>query len=326
MSDKILLIRGGAVGDFILTLPTVALLRQGFPKARVEILGRPHIVQLVEGRYYAEKTLDLDSPSLSGFFCPDAKPDYPWTNYFSGFQQIISYLYDPDEVFTRNLYRCGVHRIIQGSPKIQAGRHAAFQLAQPLESLGLFLRDPAARLFPSESDRQSAHNVLHTKAISDNNPFIVIHPGSGSQRKTWPATHWRNFCLDFLRTFSQFSILCVGGESDKLALDFLRNQLHSSRLAFLEHLSLPILAAVLSKTSAYAGHDTGISHIAAAVGAPCFLLYGPTDPRVWAPAHPTVHVLTSSTGMMEDLSTKTVFGAFEFFLTTYAGSRNGFSY
>ncbi len=326
MSDRILVIRGGAIGDFVLTLPTIRLAREAFPKAQVEILGRGYIIQLAEGRYYAEKSRDIDSASLAGFFCPNASLDSAWSHYFSEFQLIISYLYDPDEVFIRNLYRAGAQHIIQGSPKIKSGSHAAFQLAHPLESLGLSLKNPAAYLFPSEADKQSAYSLLETKGISEESPFVVLHPGSGGKCKTWPASCWRKFCLSFLQKFSQIPILCVGGESDILALDFLRSQVHSPRLDFLENLPLPLLAAVLSKAHTYMGHDTGVSHMAAAAGAPCLLLYGPTDPEVWAPANRAVHVLTSPTGMMEDLPIEAVFEAFESFVTNYAGNRNGFSH
>ena len=193
-----------------------------------------------------------------------------------------------------------------------------------MESLGLALKDPAAYLFPSELDKQEAYNLLETKGISDKSPFVVFHPGSGGKGKIWPTACWENFCFSFLQRFSQIPVFWVGGESDILALDFLRYQLRSLPVTFLENLPLPVLAAVLSKAWVYVGHDTGISHVAAAAGAPCLLLYGPTDPKVWAPANRTVHVLTSPTSMMEDLTIEAVFDAFEYLVTTYAGNRNGF--
>jgi ADP-heptose:LPS heptosyltransferase len=54
------------------------------------------------------------------------------------------------------------------------------------------------------------------------------------------------------------------------------------------------------------GHDSGISHLAAAAGAPCVLLFGPTDPAVWAPANPGVRVITSQTGRVEDIALDSV--------------------
>jgi len=56
----------------------------------------------------------------------------------------------------------------------------------------------------------------------------------------------------------------------------------------------PRLAAVLRQCRLFLGHDSGISHLAAAVGTPCVLLFGPTDPAVWAPANPQVAVVTAA--------------------------------
>ena len=309
MSNRVLVIRGGAIGDFVLTLPAIRLLREIFPEAAVEILGYHSIVQLAEGRYYAGVTRSIDYAPLAGFFNPRAELDDALCKYFAGFQQVISYLYDPDESFAENLLRAGVRHLIQGSPKIGAGSHAACQLARPLERLALFLKDPAARLFPSSRDERDADNILNEKGIRS--PFFVVHPGSGGKHKNWPISRWEEFCLWILQDFSYYHLVCAGGEADGPALEYLAHRIQSPRLVFLDSLSLPILAAVFSKARGFVGHDTGISHVAAAAGAPCLLLYGPTDPEVWAPANHLVHVLTSPTGFMEDLPLETVREAFE---------------
>ena len=57
------------------------------------------------------------------------------------------------------------------------------------------------------------------------------------------------------------------------------------------NLPLPELAAVLSRCRLFLGHDSGVSHLVAAVGTPCVLLFGPTDPAMWAPPGDHVRVL-----------------------------------
>ena len=52
------------------------------------------------------------------------------------------------------------------------------------------------------------------------------------------------------------------------------------------HLALEELAGMLAGARGYLGHDTGISHLAAACGMDCVLLFGPTEPAVWAPRQP----------------------------------------
>ena len=53
-TPRILVVRGGAIGDFVMTLPAVGALREHWPEARIEILGYPHIIELARGRYYAD--------------------------------------------------------------------------------------------------------------------------------------------------------------------------------------------------------------------------------------------------------------------------------
>ena len=77
-------------------------------------------------------------------------------------------------------------------------------------------------------------------------------------------------------------------------------------MRFAQNLPLPVLGAILAGCRAFVGHDSGISHLAAAAGAPCILLFGPTDPAVWAPANPGVRVLASETGRVEDIALDSV--------------------
>ncbi len=71
------------------------------------------------------------------------------------------------------------------------------------------------------------------------------------------------------------------------------------------HQPLPVLAALL-ENAFFLGHDSGISHLAAAAGARCLLLFGPTDPAIWAPANPGVTVLAAPDGKMERLGLERV--------------------
>ena len=72
-----------------------------------------------------------------------------------------------------------------------------------------------------------------------------------------------------------------------------------------ENLPLPHLAALL-ENSFFIGHDSGISHLAAAAGARCLLLFGRTDPPIWAPANEKVTVLRAPEGNLERLEVESV--------------------
>src|ERR1700722_11976877 len=99
MSPRILVIRGGAIGDFILTLPALRLLREGFPACRIEIVGYRHICALAGRRFYADAVRSIEYGPMAGFFNPRATHDEELSGYFASFDQVVSYLYDPDGMF-----------------------------------------------------------------------------------------------------------------------------------------------------------------------------------------------------------------------------------
>lgn len=297
MAGRILVIRGGAIGDFILTLPAIGLLREAFPETEIEILGYRHIVEIAVGRHYATGARSIESGSLAGFFNPKSELDPELCAYFAGFPQVISYLFDPDEFFAGNLRRAGVRNLLVGSPKVGDHAHAARQLAAPLERLALFLDDPAARVFPTSADRAAAAPWM------DGRP-IAMHPGSGGERKNWPLDRW----IDLARELAgRAPLRVIGGESDGPRLAALRRALGDRPdVRFVENLPLPTVAAVLAGCRLFLGHDSGISHLAAATGVRCLLLFGPTDPLVWAPANAGARVLAAPSGSLDDITLDSV--------------------
>jgi heptosyltransferase-2 len=304
LKPRILIVRGGAIGDFILTLPALRLVREAFPAAHIEIIGYRHIVALAEGRFYADATRSIEYGPLAGFFARAGTLDEELVEYFSSFQQVISYLFDPDGIFQRNLERCGVKRFLHAHVKIGPSAHAAHQLARPLEGLALYLDDAAPAVFPNEADRSFAENFLKDQI----EPLVAVHPGSGSPRKNWPLAHWRELLGAVLE--ERGKAILVGGEADHSLVNALRAEFGARVLVAID-LPLPSLGAILQQSAQFIGHDSGISHLAASVGTPCLLLFGPTDPQVWAPANPRVRVLCAPDGDLSRLSVAEVMDALE---------------
>ncbi len=297
MSGRILIIRGGAIGDFILTLPALRLVRENFPAAHIELLGYRHIVALAEGRHYADAARSIEYAGLARFFIPGAELDPELVAYFKSFAQIVSYLFDPDGFFEANLRRCGVKNYIHGSPKLDDSAHAAIQLAAPMQSLALYIEDHAATVHPSAADAEFAASFLEKAAT----PVIALHPGSGGVRKNWPLEQWRALGEWLTNRPGDVSLLLVGGEADFDTLSALERAWPRERLLVARSLPLPHLAAVLARCALFLGHDSGISHLAAAAGTRCVLLFGPTDPDIWAPTNPGVTILRARDGWMENL-------------------------
>jgi heptosyltransferase III len=301
MPGRILVIRGGALGDFILTLPAIRLLRDNFKECSLHVLGYRHIAALAQG-YYADSTRSIDYGPLASFFNPKASLDPELCDYFAEFQQIVSYIYDPDGLFAGGLRRAGARNLICGSPKITETEHAALQLARPVEKLGLRLEDPAAHIFPLSKDLAEAQDLLS----GFSRPLIAIHPGSGGERKNWPIEGWLAVQKKFLEDTRVGHLLIIAGESDSEQIAQMRLAIATKRQRVLENLPLPLLGAILSQCAYFVGHDSGISHLAAAAGTSCLLLFGPTNPKVWAPANRGVAVLQAPEGQLSHLETRTV--------------------
>ena len=300
--NRILLIRGGAIGDFILTLPALKALRDTRPQAHMEILGYKHIAVLAENRFYAQAVQSIEYSSLARFFARDSELPGELADYFASFDLIISYLYDPDGVFETNLRRCSVQTLICGPARIVENiGHAARQLARAIEELGIKVIDLAERIFPSEEDRDFAREFLGSMP----QPVIAIHPGSGSQAKNWPVENWISLFSPGSRFADLERLVVISGEADEAQTDRLEREWKNRNVRFARNLPLPSLAAVLAR-STFIGHDSGISHLAAAAGAHCILLFGPTNPDVWAPRNDKVRVLRAASGKLDDLRIETV--------------------
>jgi heptosyltransferase-3 len=293
---KILLIRGGAIGDFILTLPALVALRQQFPKARLEVLGYPHIAQLALAGGLADDVRSIEARALASFFARDGQLDESLASYFAGFALIISYLYDPDGIFQVNVACCSKAQFIVGPhrPDEKLALHATEVFLKPLERLAIYDADPVP-LLPINHPPSVAKLLRKTGQPATLNQ-LALHPGSGSERKNWPEENWMRL-IQHLQTATQFSFLLVGGEAEVGRLRRLSAVFRTDRLELAQCLPLAELARRLQSCLGFIGHDSGISHLAAALSVPALVLWGETNETVWRPRGERVTVLRSPEGL-----------------------------
>ena len=281
---KVLLIRGGAIGDFVLTLPVLAALREHWPQTRLEVLGCSHIAQLAVAGGLAAAVRSIEAPSLAGFFAPKGSLEQGWKDYFGSFAVILSYLYDPEGTFQENVARCSRGQFMAGPhrPDERAGLHATACFLRPLERLAIFDADPVPRL-PLSAPR-------------DPGKLLAAHPGSGGEKKNWPETKWSELLAEILRTTDR-NLLLVGGEAERGRVERLADALPRERVQLANSLPLPELARRLAGCGAFIGHDSGISHLAASVGLPSLLLWGETPEAVWRPLGQRIEILRAGTAL-----------------------------
>ena len=285
MNGRILIIRGGAIGDFILTLPVFAALRSQFPTTKLHVLGYSHVTQLALEGGLVDEVQPIESRALAGFFARNGTLTPGLQEYFASFAVIVSYLYDPDEFFQSNVARCSKAQFILGPhrPEDAAKIHASDVLLKPLERLAIFGADPLPRL--------SLSPLVPPLA-----PQLAVHPGSGGERKNWPEENWAAL-LKHLVERTDASLLLVGGEAEGNRLERLAERLPRSRIEIARNLPLTRLAARLTACTGFVGHDSGITHLAGALGLPGLVLWGETIREVWAPRNPGLQILSSPKGL-----------------------------
>ena len=283
-APRILVIRGGAIGDFILTLPVLSALRNRFPRADIEVLGYPRVASLALTGGLAKAVHAIESPGLASFFARGGSFDLEWREFFGQFAIVISYLFDPDGIFETNVKSCGPRQFIaaQHRPDEAKSIHASDVFLKPLEQLAIFDGDPVAR--------------LELPGLAKQENWLALHPGSGSEHKNWPEQNWRKL-VAYLLDHSPLNLLLVGGEAEGAQLQRLAKDLLAERVQLAQHVPLSELAPRLAKCNGYIGHDSGVTHLASALGLPTLVLWAKSDEKIWRPLGERVRVLNQHSNL-----------------------------
>jgi heptosyltransferase III len=300
---QIVVLRGGALGDIVLTLPILQALRDFYPDGFVTLVA-PY-PQAILARCHTDRVLDLNSARLLGLFKPGASLQDEVRECLQA-DLILSYLSDPDRVIEERLVLSNTTKFLQGPFKLDLERRPAVQqLAQPLAILGIGSIDPVPRLTASSPIRSMNR--------------LAIHPGSGSRNKNWPLGHWAELLNELVPRSDE--ILLISGEADTEIFEAVRPLIPATKLRLCANRSLWDLVNELSQATLFIGHDSGVTHVAAATGVPTVALFGPTDPLIWAPNGNHVIVITSPDRSMAGLSVETVLGRLQRFDRNLAANR-----
>lgn len=301
---SILILRGGAVGDFILTLPVFDALRRHWPQARIDLANYPRMKRLALETGLADAFYSLDSPVGARLFASgEAREPGPLGWRLRDSDLVLSYLHDPDGLVGENLARAGAKRVVCASPIVASG-HAVDHLLRPLADLGVPVKGgdiprlclPRPKEGPNPGWQASGAESL---SVGSALPLFGLHPGSGSARKNWPTVKFAELAQRIREEKLGVPFFSFG-EADAAAAQELARR--APDVPVLRGLDLLDLAGVLSTCAGYVGNDSGITHLAAAVGIPTVAIFGPTDPAVWGPRGPNVRLLRAPEPTPESLA------------------------
>jgi len=256
--ETILIVRPGALGDTILSLPLLASIRSKHPDARITFLGNRSYQDLLPP---GTEFQSIDSPRWLWLFSSSADARSP-----RAFNRAYVILNRADDV-ARNLQRAGTTSVYAASSTPSPGKHLVEHLH---EALGL----PVPQRRPA----------LAELAPREKSDLIWIHPGSGGSKKCVPLEVIGRLA-DTLRSKTNLELAVTAGEAD----GFLRGCSEWERLIrgpstyFLEDRPLLELCKELGSARLFLGNDSGISHLAAGLGVPSAVFFVSSDPIQWSP-------------------------------------------
>jgi heptosyltransferase-2 len=279
---RLLAYRPGAIGDFILALPALAALRARFPGASLTVVGPAAALPLAAD--LADTLISADDPRLTPLFAPGPAPLPPKVDpthavvWAGAAEPLVAHLRAAGAVVVHAPSR----------PPAERRQHVADYLVRTLAPLGVSAAEPAVpRLQPSADARRATAAFLAEHTAPDERPrWVAFHLGSGSPRKNWPTAGFVAVA-EGLATRGLRPLL-VGGPAEEEIIDPALAALAPLRPAVARDWPLDRLAALLAACAGYVGADSGITHLAAAVGTPVVAIFGPTDPALWAPRGPRV--------------------------------------
>jgi ADP-heptose:LPS heptosyltransferase len=281
-----LVIRAGALGDCLLMLPALTGLRIHFPQARIEIMGYPERWEWVLGRGLVDAVHAIERPGMHLLFCEAAEAPQSLKTFLRAYDVVLSYRPDPGGVFARNL------RTLSGSlvlsqppfpppppPKIHVSDYTLHLLAK----LGIHPAANAPCLPLTAADLTLVQPFFSTHHIDPSaDRLVVVHPGSGSETKRWPIGNFATL-LDKLAAYPQMRSVLVAGYAEVDVVDRLLPLLKDATPLVAANWPLLPTAALIAHASVFVGHDSGLTHLAAAFGRPTVALFGATDPEIWGP-------------------------------------------
>jgi ADP-heptose:LPS heptosyltransferase len=273
-----LIIHPGALGDVLQAVPAVRLLRAGAPAARLVFAGQPRLGRLLVALGAVDEARGFDGLGLEALFT-DAPVPAALAAFLRGFARVVSWFGAREPGYRARLGALARDLLI----------------ARPVpEGDTPVWRHLVATLGDTAPVDAAATAPLTVAAPAGDRRALLVHAGSGGAWKRWPPERFAQVIEAAVRA-TGVPVLLHQGPTDRDAVDALAARL-SVPVERLAEPDLPALAAALAGARAYLGGDSGVSHLAAAVGAPSVILFPPAHLPRWTPWSPTARAIAASGG------------------------------
>jgi ADP-heptose:LPS heptosyltransferase len=318
--QRAVILQPGALGDCLLTLPLVKLMREALDLGGIDLVGHTDYVGILPERTAVDGVRSIDTAELHRLFTEPTRFDLadrdPLIHLFADYAWIVTFLGEPGShfeqnlIFTANCSHSAEVITLPLQPAADRSQHIvefymeqfAYQSGLPLDQSRVPEKDVLIRV--READRDRGVDLLEQAGVDLSRRLVVIHPGSGGQKKCW---YLDNF-LQVAKALGEqeIEVLFVLGPAEMERFrPSEKVQIHA-RGRCVAHLALTQVIGLLSCADAFIGNDSGVTHLAAGMGVRTIALFGPTDPAVYRPLGPAVVVLRDPAADFADRPSRTL--------------------
>jgi ADP-heptose:LPS heptosyltransferase len=283
---RILLLKLGGLGDLLVALPSIMLLRKSFPGARIELVGRKTYGELLRERGVVDAVFSADDAVWLPIFAPGSDPRRDFSERLAGYDLILGWFLEHPGARSKLENIQG--ETTSDSQYFRAPGLPPFQriVFDPGANLSIsqyffektveFVRKKGRPVYPFE-----ACAVLPNARVRRREKFAVIHPGSGSEKKCWPLDRF----LDVFSFLSQagYAGTIVTGEAEERLEPKLRAARFPEGWNWNPRPPFLALADILDSATIYVGNDSGVTHLAAACGAAVIAIFRQEHEVLWRP-------------------------------------------
>jgi len=285
---SILLFRLGGLGDLLVALPSVQLIRRRFPESSLSLVCRAEYGRLLEEAGVVDAVFSIEDSRWLPLF--DDAPDVPedFREWLSGFNFILGWLQkETSRPFERKIFdrtaSCGRFIVYEPQSGIPVSRYFFDRTFALLEGR------------PQADDKfEDCHRLpsLKTKGRDQSLPrkpetparqkkSAVIHPGSGNETKCWPLENFLAI-IEFLHQKGIEGCLVTGEAEARMERKILDSRFPPG-WSWLGRPPLIELAGLLEHAAVYIGNDSGVTHLAAACGTRGLALFRKDKEVAWKP-------------------------------------------
>ena len=293
MTHNIVVVHPGALGDVLLSLTAIRWIKSSFPTHHLILVCRSDVGELLRICGEINATISIDSQFLSDLYCPHHEWAEVTSKVLFSCERLVCWLNDSDGNLWRNLQDYGVSEIIIQSPydsnlyeQSMEDRYLESLLCWPLDSKSV---KEKFQIYDN-ADKSLRPFKDSIKPTESGFSTIAIHPGSGSLHKCVHPSLLATVATQ-LKLHTNARLLIMSGPADEVSVNTFCDLLPEDSYEVIEGKPLTSIVHRLLKCDLYIGHDSGLTHLAAACGIPSVVLFGPTDPNKWAPRGRFVSVI-----------------------------------